>query len=139
MLLSSSSPSASDHKSHFNSEKKLNQGTSLCRKLLDNLYVDFGPYWTTLDQFGPIWTILSFRHVYFYSSIWNSLICSLYFDLYIWSRLFGPVSLDVSVWPNLVEPVYWNPSICISLLGPVCLDPYIWPQPFMPVYLDLSA
>ena len=111
---------------------KLDLGTWLCRTPLDDFWVNFGSYWTILDQYGPIWTNMDqfgpfcqFGPVYLDPSIWTHLFEPVYLDLYIWCRLFGPVSLDPSFLPHLFGPVYFNPSI--------------WTRLFRPVYLDLSA
>ena len=75
---------------------------------------------------------------------WTCLFGSVYWDLYLWTRLFGlvcfgsvyldpffkPVYLDLSAWTRLFKPVHLDPNIWTSLfgglLGPVYLDPYIW-------------
>ena len=101
---------------------KLDQGTWFCRILLDNFWVDFGPYCTIFDQFWLIRTILS---------VWKRLFEPNYLDLSIWTCLFGPVYLDLCHCPLL-----FNPSICN---GPVYLDLYIETCIFGPIYLDLSV
>ena len=114
---------------------KLNQGAWLCRTLLDNLLVDFGPYWTIFDQFRPIWTILS---------VWTRLSGPVYLDLYFWTSLFGPVYLVPSIWTCLFAPSIWtglfalDPFIWIRLLGPVSLNPPIWTCLFGSLYLNSS-
>ena len=67
----------------------------------------------------------------------------------IWSRLFGPVSLDPSIWPHLFKPVYLRRThlfgsvycdlyIWTRLFGLVCLDPSIWTHLFGLVCWDPS-
>ena len=83
--------------------KKLDQGTWLCRTLLDTLLVDFGPYWTILDQFG---SFCLFGPVYLDQSIWTCLFGPVYLELSTWTCLFGPVFFDLSLRPLLFGPVY---------------------------------
>ena len=115
--------------------KKLDQETWLCRTHLDAFLVDFGPYWTNLDIFGPFCLL---GPVNFYPCLW---------DLYIWTRLFGPVSLDPYVLTHIFKSFFYTHifvSISLDhsdwthLIGLAYLDQVLWNNLGEPVYMDPS-
>ena len=99
---------------------ELDQGTWLCRTPLCDFLVDLGRYWTNLEI--SFYLDPSILHVFFDLSIWTCLFGPAYFDLSVltclfWTHLFGPVSVELFIWTNLFEPIYLDLSIWTRLFG----------------------
>ena len=91
------------------------------------------PFWpifcwslTLFDNIWPIWTRL-FGPIWLDLSIWTCLFSPLYFDMSLRPVYLSCTRfLDLSIGTCIFGPVHLQLSVLIRLFGPVYLGPFIW-------------